>query len=334
MTKLNKLVVIITIGLIATIVISRISCGKEYDEALDVLETSYNQEVDLIEHADDKFEVIKSSDVLDLSNKIDSMYSKLNNALSDNKLNDDRLKRFNDIQLSVLKKLDMDTTKPKLLTPNELAKILFVVENIPDKVTKEIESRIASPLSRGLYPPKLDEKYMYVPQISYDSKGTNYLKDAKWQVQTLNFSYSDDGRINLIKLDGEQKQEGVKGIIWGDDNKFTIYIVLETTNKSTRAYSKTARMLNGELDSNNNIIKYSDSFVMLDKKNDKEDEYMDIGSSRIFKSYNNGYVENVTNKKLYTYYIDFLGYRIKTYKNITPRTASILKKRDGIELSR
>jgi hypothetical protein len=333
MTKTNKLVVIITIGLIATIIISRISCGKEYDEALDVLETSYNQEVDLIENADDKFEFIKSSDILDLSNKIDSIYNKLNNALSDNKLNDERLKRFNDIQLSVLKKLDIDTTKPKLLTPNELAKILFVVENIPDKVIKEIESRIASPLSRGLYPPTLDEKYMYVPQISYNSKGTNSLKDAKWQVRTLNFSYLDDGRINLIELDGEDKHEGVKGTIWGYDNKFTIYIVLNYIDKNKTGL-KEATLINGELDSNNNIINYSDSFVILEKYNDKERKYMNVGDLRIFKSYNNGYVENVTNKKLYTYYIDFLGYRLKTYKNITPRAASILKKRDGIELSR
>ena len=121
MIKFNKLVAIIILCLVATIITS---CGKEWDEALDALETNYNQEIDLIENADDKFEIIKSSDILDLSNKIDSLYNKLDNALSNNKLNDKRLKRFNDIQISVLKKLGVDTTKPKLLTPNELARIL------------------------------------------------------------------------------------------------------------------------------------------------------------------------------------------------------------------
>ena len=308
------------------------SCGAEYDTALDTLETSYNQQINLIENAEDKFEMIATSDILDLSNKIDSNYSKLMNALSNNKLNDERLARLKNIQNNVLKRFDIDTVNTRLLTPNEMALLLYMINNISDSVITIIETAIGHSLSKGLNPPKLDEKYQYVPYMLYNTDGI--FNDGGWQVATLIFKYLDDGRINIISFDGENENEAIQGIIWGDNNIFTIYAV-SSKKDTTGVWSRTADVYCGEIDGENNIINFTKSFIMLEKKNDKANRLMNVGDTRIFKSYNDEYVENITNKELFFYdrlfvsrfyYMDgsFLG---RTPK-ISERIADILRKRD------
>ena len=151
---------------------------------------------------------------------------------------------------------------------------------IPKEYRQKMEKYMA--IYDGVNPPNIEGVYTMSPCTNvYDDTGYFSAGDVTTDVY-LRF-YNQNMSNNIISYEdysGGDYEEATGAFISGDNNNFSVYF--NTSGKSGNATFKLALVISGTKASNG-IRNLYYAFVMTDKKNDTNNQLMDVGGFRIFK---------------------------------------------------
>ena len=151
---------------------------------------------------------------------------------------------------------------------------------IPKEYRQKMEKYMA--IYDGVNPPNIEGVYTMSPSTNvYDDTGYFSAGDVTTDVY-LRF-YNQNMSNNIISYEdysGGDYEEATGAFISGDNNNFSVYF--NTSGTSGSATFKLALVVSGTKASNG-IRNLYYAFVMTDKKNDTNNQLMDVGGFRIFK---------------------------------------------------
>ncbi len=145
-------------------------------------------------------------------------------------------------------------------------------------------------INTGTNPPNLEGTFFVTRFILTDSNrpedqiGNRFLDQ---EYTFLNQNFED----NTIDFEGEQKNgidgeatsflDGTGSFISGDDNRFSIFLLVDQVRVNSGSRSQNAFAISGEI-TESGIINFEQSFIMLDNFGNPFNEYIENGQGRRF----------------------------------------------------
>lgn len=152
---------------------------------------------------------------------------------------------------------------------------------IPSDIRKQVAKYI--PIYDGKTPPNVEGVYvMSPPMIVFDSTDNYDVGDSNFADLFLNFRNQNmsNNTIDFKEKQSTSVDTASGAFISGEGNNFSVYF--NTTGTWESITYKTALVVSGTKTSSG-ISNIYYAFIMTDKKNDVNNEVMDVGDFRVFK---------------------------------------------------
>jgi len=144
------------------------------------------------------------------------------------------------------------------------------------------------PIYTGGNPPNIEGKFISSPDVLLNSTRSD---DKIGQIYTdiyLNFTEQNKSKLTINVNEEYSSNTGTSGsgtgtgsFIVGNDKYFSVFTKIKMYSTQYNDSTLLARIYSGEL-SDNGIINYTDCLVMVDDYGDPNNQYIEIGDTRVF----------------------------------------------------
>lgn len=166
-------------------------------------------------------------------------------------------------------------------------------------------------VNQGVNPPSLEGTFFISPVILTDTNVETDVIGARFFDQRYTFFNQDNGQ-NTIDFDGVQltlsgvvasELEGTGSFISGNDDSFSIFLVVDNENVSSGAMAQIAYAITGAI-TTSGIVNFEIAIIMLDNMGNPTAEFIENGKGRRFIDEDGlsdieNNLENTSNKSAY-----------------------------------
>ena len=196
-----------------------------------------------------------------------------------------KMKKYAYFSLLVMLLVGVASCKKKddnLIEDNGLSKDIndFVPQDILD-----ILDSLGMPINTGGNPTNIEGTFFFSPDILKASNRSNDVIGDKYHDVTVSFLNQDNKNLSLttkyVDNAGSQEGNGYGSFIVGEGNDFTVFAKIKTIDLQYNDSALSTMIYSGTITAQG-IENLHMALVLLDDYGDPNDQYIEIGDSRVF----------------------------------------------------